>query len=786
MSGRAQPSGPPYSDAYADLTPYEPSRLRCQRPSCNKVLPPGISLYMLHDKQHTSDGFGVCPDCRIHYDNKGSGIVHKKRADNSESVRLVSRTEAGTSRQQGRHPAPLSSSAIAHIQKATAQANRGGRASAEPLRSPGAYPQHGLMAPPPVPSHRLPDVRIPGNGGPNSSVLKSLAPPGPSLGYGYTDKHAGYLEARAHLQQLAYAPTSDHRITLDLRGVIRKPGRVTPEIVADMFCVVDKVKASVGASDILTLAWTHLSPKWVEHTNNYPLSITECSIFTKDWVEITPRNPDVNVIAERFYKPNAKSPNQPHFKTGKMLINLCIPSNTYRAWEEYDTQQQMDQFSNADSDRKSAESEDESVAIVSRTTVQTRNRAEKPPSRSETKSQPLFLGASTASGSGSPANSALRPASFSNSKPAGKENSVFRHRNGLTSSNLENVDEDIVPASDTRTIARLPKHALIKALTQQTPPSRLEMGGLMKLTTIPVQASVAKRRTLSELLFDSANFDPKARRLQATLASLGSASKPLFGTSSTEICAKRTFYTEQDEGGIVHHIPNPSSRQATDLAVEVRCIAWSAALLEDVYEGIDNFIANAANTQLPIEIPRMRFVQVAFATEGKTGEPGRPRSVFLVEELIDEPAQGQFRKYINNRTPVPTNFIPRTENHNRALFLAFTQHWQFKRTHGLAFVSDYQGGNTLLTDPQVMSDEYGFKPFSSPLLILELKITRRYIWVWKYTVRIYGKFDPTDEDLPIAMSISRSALPVPSTKGKRKAEEEPEDSRSGSRRRVET
>ncbi|KAK7016697.1 hypothetical protein R3P38DRAFT_3202984 [Favolaschia claudopus] len=259
---------------------------------------------------YTSDGFGVCPDCKIHYDNKGSGIVHKKRADTNESVRLVSRTEAGTSRQQGRHPAPLSSSAIAHIQKATAQANRGGRASAEPLRSLGAYPQHGSMAPPPIPSHRLPDVRIPGNGGPNSSVLASLAPPGPPLGYGYTDKHAGYLEARSHLQQLAYAPTSDHRITLDLRGVIRKPGRVTPEIVADMFCVVDKVKASVGASDILTLAWMHLSPKWIEHTNNYPLSITECSIFT-------------------IYKPNTKSPNQPHFKTGKMLINLCIPSNTY-------------------------------------------------------------------------------------------------------------------------------------------------------------------------------------------------------------------------------------------------------------------------------------------------------------------------------------------------------------------------------------------------------------------------------------------------------------------------
>ncbi|KAK7016701.1 hypothetical protein R3P38DRAFT_2785870 [Favolaschia claudopus] len=335
----------------------------------------------------------------------------------------------------------------------------------------------------------------------------------------------------------------------------------------------------------------------------------------------------------------------------------------------------------------------------------------------------------------------------------------------------------------------------------------------VKLTTISVEASVVKQRTLSELLFDSANFEsflesppmnivlflnltPGAQKRGGfKLASFGRASKPLFARDlRTDICAKRTFYTEQDEGGIVHHIPNPSSWQAVDLAVEVRCLAWSAALLEDVYEGVDNlgisFIAtrNAADTQLPVEIPRMHFVQAVFATEGKTGEPGRPRSVFLVEELIDERVQGQFRKYINNRTPVPTNFIPRTENHNRALFLAFTQHWQFKRTHGLAFVSDYQGGNTLLTDPQVMSDESLGDIFGSgniPSGCSSFKTTHSCNIFCEY-FKIYGNFDPMDEDLPIAMSISRSALPVPSTKGKRKAEEEPEDSRSGSRRRAET
>ncbi|KAK6996290.1 hypothetical protein R3P38DRAFT_2800002 [Favolaschia claudopus] len=171
--------------AYADLMPYEPSRHRCQRPSCNKLLPPGVELYMLHDKQHTADGFGVCPDCKEHYENKGSGIVHKKRTDTNKTVRMVSRTEAGPSQRQGRDPAPLSSGSVAQIQQANAHANRGGRAVSGPIQSIGAYPQYGSygsgsMPPPPVPSHRLPDVRIPVNGGPNSSVLASLAPPAPS------------------------------------------------------------------------------------------------------------------------------------------------------------------------------------------------------------------------------------------------------------------------------------------------------------------------------------------------------------------------------------------------------------------------------------------------------------------------------------------------------------------------------------------------------------------------------------------------------------------------------
>ncbi|KAG0707575.1 hypothetical protein DFH29DRAFT_1076282 [Suillus ampliporus] len=38
-----------------------------------------------------------------------------------------------------------------------------------------------------------------------------------------------------------------------------------------------------------------------------------------------------------------------------------------------------------------------------------------------------------------------------------------------------------------------------------------------------------------------------------------------------------------------------------------------------------------------------------------------------------------------------------------ALFFTFTQHVQYVKTRGLAFISDYQGSFELLTDPQILT-----------------------------------------------------------------------------------
>jgi hypothetical protein len=75
--------------AYADLTPRNP-RIKCERPACGKLLPPGVELYILHDNKDSSNGFGVCPECKVHYERKGAGIVVQKNGCHNFNV--VSRT----------------------------------------------------------------------------------------------------------------------------------------------------------------------------------------------------------------------------------------------------------------------------------------------------------------------------------------------------------------------------------------------------------------------------------------------------------------------------------------------------------------------------------------------------------------------------------------------------------------------------------------------------------------------------------------------------------------------
>ncbi|KAJ7107131.1 hypothetical protein C8R44DRAFT_530778, partial [Mycena epipterygia] len=136
------------------------------------------------------------------------------------------------------------------------------------------------------------------------------------------------------------------------------------------------------------------------------------------------------------------------------------------------------------------------------------------------------------------------------------------------------------------------------------------------------------------------------------------------------------------------------------LIMEVRCLGWAHVLLLMVYDFIRRFIRESGVSP-PFDIPQMRFVKAALACS-QAGPEQRDRDLFLLEECINTDREGKFRKYINNRAAVPTIFKNEADN-TRAEFLSFTQHCQYFRTFKMIFVSDYQGGSTLLTDPQIIT-----------------------------------------------------------------------------------
>ncbi|KAJ7819134.1 hypothetical protein B0H14DRAFT_3738112 [Mycena olivaceomarginata] len=416
----------------------------------------------------------------------------------------------------------------------------------------------------------------------------------------------------------------------------------------DMYYVVYKVKVNIGAAEIKALAWAQLGPKWVQYSHGYDLHVDDCTIHNKDWVEIIPtRSPDVNAIADRFYKPNPKAPNERIFKTGEFLVYFCIPWSIYSAFLDYDTQRQSQEIDNANRRTDSRQTHSLSGDIPQ---------------------------AHFSSGG------CLNPASFS-ARPLpdqddGKENNVLNNFSQSTGTQKSSIKlDDTSHVAFKTSVPPLSKDALAKALSQQTIPSRQEMGSLMIFTTISVQASIAQQRNWFDLLSSSGKFEsflespprdavphlnltPKAqKRGWFQKASFGRSSVPLFETGSTEICAKQTFYEQKDnKTGAIHVCPFPNSlesilitcastlrilhRGREDLAMEVKCNIWAACLLDDVYAGIDTFMAEE-KTPPPTQIPRMRFVRVAFATEGKqaqvtNGEKTRPCSLFLVEESIEE------------------------------------------------------------------------------------------------------------------------------------------------------
>ncbi|KAG1742469.1 hypothetical protein EDB19DRAFT_1594456, partial [Suillus lakei] len=140
----------------------------------------------------------------------------------------------------------------------------------------------------------------------------------------------------------------------------------------------------------------------------------------------------------------------------------------------------------------------------------------------------------------------------------------------------------------------------------------------------------------------------------------------------------------------------------------------SNSLLQLTYAFIDHCIASSTKSP-PFKIPCVHFIDAGLALSysqqgskapAKGGsKAGLSCAGYLVEELI-EGGHDEFVKFIHNMDSNPLLYYD-NYHYKVALFFAFTQHVQYIKTGGLAFISDYQGSTELLTDPQILTDPFG-------------------------------------------------------------------------------
>ena len=82
-------------------------------------------------------------------------------------------------------------------------------------------------------------------------------------------------------------------------------------------------------------------------------------------------------------------------------------------------------------------------------------------------------------------------------------------------------------------------------------------------------------------------------------------------------------------------------------------------------------------------IPRMHFVKSGLAIVDLICD------TYMVEEVIDEAIDGMFVKYIGNGSDKPYDCLDEAATY-QAEFLMFSQHVQYLKTMGLAFIGDFQ------------------------------------------------------------------------------------------------
>ena len=83
-------------------------------------------------------------------------------------------------------------------------------------------------------------------------------------------------------------------------------------------------------SSLKHILYHALLPQFLGWSKGFPLSIEECELRDKNWVQLLPRQPDIDAIAEQFFEAKPKSKVKVFSAKKSADLLLCLKNEKYQ------------------------------------------------------------------------------------------------------------------------------------------------------------------------------------------------------------------------------------------------------------------------------------------------------------------------------------------------------------------------------------------------------------------------------------------------------------------------
>lgn len=104
-----------------------------------------------------------------------------------------------------------------------------------------------------------------------------------------------------------------------------------PESTQDIFEALSNIPVHIGAVDLKWVLYHALLPQYIKWSKGFPLQLEDCQIRNKLWVELVPKIPDVDAVADYFFISKGKNKTKAFTPKQGVDLYLVITNEKYEA-----------------------------------------------------------------------------------------------------------------------------------------------------------------------------------------------------------------------------------------------------------------------------------------------------------------------------------------------------------------------------------------------------------------------------------------------------------------------